>query len=609
MRFHRVWFLAIALSVGIFMLAPAASAWEINLDGNYTWQYEYRSGLGASGFFGPFDVDYQNGVGTAGQAASLNGWLGSQANYDQMVSGADGAWNVMYMTTNMDLRINPAIRVRGQYYIGSWAVPNSTSSTGTAGGYSGGTPDVAVGVGGNTVASWYYNYTAPGVQRSFSPGYWNTLWLTAQLPWGTLTLGKRGSIFGTGLAWNGVENRSSESTSLTAAYGPLRIGLSLYVAREGDDAYYNRFADKNNLRLFDTALPTLTYRDGPLDMGILCNFVRRHRGPERLIATGKTTASNNNAVRDRDEFYGGIYAKYNNGRFFFNGEFDWFDRLDRLSNAAATPLTTAPNASHTEYVQDYRLMTELGVMAGPTKVSLMASWLAGVDRRHGTTFNINQGPSTTNATRVATTAITPAGSGTVSDDRWQQSSLSNTGLYRPYSYLMVYSYGLGTYINNDTNNGFVSDAMTYAARLDYAVAANLNVYGSFFWADRVGNGEGWGYLAPNPTTVGTAGVLGAGNGRVRGVYRGTPANPAKSIPDNNLGWEVDAGFDWKLLEGLLVNATFAYWQPGKWFNYACVSKTNPLWDTPATDTTLWGTNPNRKIDPMFGMEIKVSAEF
>lgn len=598
MRFHRVWFLAIALSVGIFMLAPAASAWEINLDGNYTWQYEYRSGLGTAGFFGPFDID--NGATTA--VTSENGWLGSQANYDQMVSGADGSWNIMYMTTNMDLRINPALRVRGQYYIGSWAVPNS-GLAGATGGYAGGTPSAPLVSGGVPVASWSYNYTAPGVQRSFSPGYWNTLWLTAQLPWGTLTLGKRGSIFGTGLAWNGVENRSSESTSLTAAYGPLRIGLSLYVAREGDEGYYNRFADKNNLRLYDTALPTLTYRDGPLDVGVLFNWVRRHNGPEKaLVAPGPGTATNPGknriGVRDREDFYGGIYAKYNNGRFFFNTEFDWYDRLDRVWNRTGATATAS-----TRYVQDYRLMAELGVMAGPTKVALMASWLNGNDRRAGVVNNINQGLITNQIS-----SLTTANTVSAQDFRWQQASLSNTGLYRPYSYLMVYSYGTGPFVNLDTNNGYVADAMTYAARVDYAVAANLNVYGSFFWADRVGNGYGWGYLAPDPNAFGATGNT--GTGRVTGAYRGgtTVGTAARNIPDNNLGWEVDGGFDWKLLEGLLVNATFAYWQPGKWFNYACIDKLNPGWNTPNTGNN-WGTIPDRKIDPIFGMEIKVSAEF
>ncbi len=58
----------------------------------------------------------------------------------------------------------------------------------------------------------------------------------------------------------------------------------------------------------------------------------------------------------------------------------------------------------------------------------------------------------------------------------QSQSASNTGLFRPYSYLMVYNYGLGAFFNADTCSGYADDASILAARLDYAVAANLNVY-------------------------------------------------------------------------------------------------------------------------------------
>ncbi len=135
-----------------------------------------------------------------------------------MVSGSDAARNTQYMATNMDLRINPALRIRGLYYIGEWYDVLVDSTPGTLG-------------QGNLVASEYLNYRFPGIQRSFSPGYWNTLWLTAQLPWGIVAMGKRPSVFGTGLAWNGEENRTSESLALSADYGPIRIVIGFYPAR------------------------------------------------------------------------------------------------------------------------------------------------------------------------------------------------------------------------------------------------------------------------------------------------------------------------------------------------------------------------------------------
>ena len=41
-----------------------------------------------------------------------------------------------------------------------------------------------------------------------------------------------------------------------------------------------------------------------------------------------------------------------------------------------------------------------------------------------------------------------------------------------------------------------------------------------------------------------------------------------NVPDNYLGWGANLGLNWKLLENLTFNSTFAYWQPGNWFQWA-----------------------------------------
>jgi hypothetical protein len=584
---HRVLVLA-----GVLALMPAgtASAWEFSMQGSLAWEYILVSQAGTNGFLGPFDVDN----GKAGKAGSLNGWVGQRLG--DLVSGSEGALNVEYMITNMDLRINPAVRIRGSYYIGEW------KENGTADG----------SALGKTVASQYLNNRHPGIQRSFSPGYWNTLWVTAQLPWGIVTLGKRPSTFGMGLQFNGEENRSSESLALTADYGPMRIQLSFYPARRGsgtnsvpvtppaDSAstnfdYYNNDFDKNNIRLWEVALPSVTYRSGPLDMGLLVNFVRTHRGREGQLVTSETKVKV--PSRDRDDFYGDLYLKYNNGRLFWNSEFSWFNRIDRFSgNATISPASLAP-----VYIEAYGAATEMGALVGPAKISFLYAWMNGPDRRNGRTAGINQGAFVDHVNS----------SGTNLNPRVASQSGSNTGLFRPYSFLMVYSYGLGAYIEADTNNGFADDASMFAARLDHAVAANLNVYGSFFRADRVGNGYGWGYLSP----LDRSGAL-TTNGQIFGLYRGsaTPGNAAirPTIPEKDLGWEINAGLDWKLLEGFVVATSFAYWQPGKWFNYACVDKSVIGWDTQSAfqgGVFPFGVNPDRTIDPIWGLDLKVTTEF
>jgi hypothetical protein len=596
------------------------------MTGNYTWEHEYITQMGSQGFFGRFDRDAAN-FG----AYSQNAWLGAEAQ-DIMVSGSDGSWQTMYMQMDMDLRINTAVRIRGRYWIGAWdnylpptntLEPTAVAGTVTVPGVTTYPTTTAIrdrDVRPYLVHSEYLQYSSPGVQRSFSPGYWNTLWLTAHTPWGIVTLGKRPSVFGMGLAWNGDDNRVSETLSLFADYGPFRVGWGLYTSRQGYENYFNDYYDKNGLRRYDGG-PAVTYRNGPLDMGIILNWVLRHRGAERLTnqggAAGTATSGDRLArlasgSREREDFYGGVYMKYNNGRVFWNSEFDWYDRRE----TSVVRATAAPFAATTtkNYIQEYRVAAEAGCLTGPAKVSLLYAWLSGTDRRWGTTNNINQG--------VFTSPFSAAdANGLPQSPRWQSSTLGNQGLFRPYTYLMVYNYVLGSYNNADTANGYVQDASCWGARVDYAVAANLNVYATFFKANRVGNGYGWGFLSPVPGVVDPAAadpftpVANQVPALVRQSYKGgTGATAAPNIPDDDLGYEFGTGFEWKLLEGLKVTMNAAWWQPGNWFKFACVDKAvNPNWaapdSTPTANYISFGINPDRAIDPILGVEMKVIGEF
>jgi len=63
-----------------------------------------------------------------------------------------------------------------------------------------------------------------------------------------------------------------------------------------------------------------------------------------------------------------------------------------------------------------------------------------------------------------------------------------------------------------------------------------------------------------------------------------------------------------LLEGFTVGGVFGIWKPGKWFNYACIDRSNTGWKTPGAGNN-WGVNPDREIAPVFSMEISVTGEF
>ena len=66
--------------------------------------------------------------------------------------------------------------------------------------------------------------------------------------------------------------------------------------------------------------------------------------------------------------------------------------------------------------------------------------------------------------------------------------------------------------------------------------------------------------------------------------------------------------DWQLLEGFTVGFLAAYWQPGKWFNYACIDRSVPAWNVP-TAANNFGTRPDKQIDPIFGSQVQMTFSF
>ena len=112
-----------------------------------------------------------------------------------------------------------------------------------------------------------------------------------------------------------------------------------------------------------------------------------------------------------------------------------------------------------------------------------------------------------------------------------------------------------------------------------------------------------GYVRPN-----TSGTTNFGQVTYGEPPGSTFTIPAPSVPDRDLGWEATAGMTWGLVEGRAIGGQVCYWQPGKWFNYACIDKSVPNWDTPSPANN-WGIRPDRVIDPIIGWEITISATY
>ncbi|MCL4539481.1 MAG: hypothetical protein M1378_07770, partial [Bacteroidetes bacterium] len=148
-----------ALSLCVSLGVGSAFAWEFSLEGEYVWKNRFVQQLGSRGFFGKYDLDNSS---TPGNFASVNGWAGGKL--EDLVSSSGAAEQRMEVNALPELRINPAMRLRGEYRIGQFLDP---------------------------VASAYVNSTSPGVQVAISEGQWTMWWFSAQTPWGIVVIGKR----------------------------------------------------------------------------------------------------------------------------------------------------------------------------------------------------------------------------------------------------------------------------------------------------------------------------------------------------------------------------------------------------------------------------------
>jgi len=75
-----------------------------------------------------------------------------------------------------------------------------------------------------------------------------------------------------------------------------------------------------------------------------------------------------------------------------------------------------------------------------------------------------------------------------------------------------------------------------------------------------------------------------------------------------LGYEIDLGLEWKLLEGWTAGVVVGYWLPGKWFSYACIDRSVAGWQTGVAGN-FFGVRPDRGIDPVVGGEFAVTFDF
>ncbi len=339
-------------------------------------------------------------------------------------------------------------------------------------------------------------------------------------------------------------------------------------------------------------LAYLLYESTDLTIGIGTTRTVLHAGPELIPPNAVAINPDRTFVRQHtptQEVYvseGWAFFSYNNGRFLCNAELDWYNRILRFqrtadglawdSNAGVLlpefDPVTGVSIFAPRYIEAWRFLAEAGVIRGPTIVKGMFAWMPGQDRRHG--ILIDRQPFVQFIEQQA------------------------TSVFDPYCILLSAMFGGG--VNAPRH---INAAAIFGAKIDHSVAANLIISGSFLKAWRNSHGYGLGFVRPTVVTTDT-GNFGSVNYGIRGTF---PVS-APAIPDNDLGWEATVGLTWQLAEKFFFDGRFTYWQPGRWFNHACIDRSVPAWDIPGPFNN-WGVNADRSIDPVYGIEVRLSASY
>jgi hypothetical protein len=526
--------------------------WEVGITGNWQIKYEWRAQQGHAGFLGRYDED--NGFGTT--TANLNFWNAEEFD-THMVTGADAGWVESRASFDIRLKLNKAISITARHDVGRYASP---------------------------MASSYRANDFPGVNNAVGEGQWTVFWAAVRTPWGKFQVGKRPWRFGTGLQYDGSDATTTESVVLIVPMGGLRLGLGYspyWFAGPSSNALWGDLYDLVAGPYFSRAdkragLSTglcgfVVYRSRGIEAGIMGNPGAFHIGPE------STLSGNRHLGQDSEFFHGTTYLKYENGFFFLNCEVAWFYWTDRFNDPRS--VVGPPNP---RYVEQWRYGIEAGFFIAPAKISFFHAWTPGPDRRNGRLIG----------KQSAAFVWHPS----------YDAYLGNNSFFYHYSYLLSNTYGGGLDAYNLSADGYMRDAWMLAVRIDYPVAANLNVFAAFSWAERTSNGYGWGCTAPNdPAFNGKP-----NDGDLTMDINGAPGSP--NIPDPALGFEIDTGFQWMLLDNWAVDCVLCYWRPGGWFGYACIDRSVPGWNLPGPGNNF-GVRPGRSIDPVIGGHCRMVFSF
>jgi hypothetical protein len=531
--------IGLAILVIASLTAPVF-AWELSMKGETEWRYRYWTRTGDQDIFGTMGGAVDLGINhlqtfpTAATTNRISDTFGVLAGENRF--GADMQHVDYRMTIFPKIVVNKAIDVTASVNLtslGIWSDGQPLISG--AGAFVPG-PARAVGF----VNSLYVPIQDRPVAVDVPNTYVTLQWLKTSIktPMLDFSIGYKTSKIGMGL-WKHECNRASASFSVSAHYGPLKFGLSPYFGREqsawslGSSRSRNegpgaaeRQEDRRNY--FRAIEGEIEYKNGPFYFVLVSDSFLQPGAQNPNTNRGAAITS---AIPTEDivRYRFAAAMKYFNGRYFFNAEADSFNRWRSGRGTASTSVLVNQNRDD----QAWLYGVETGFICGPSKVTVNYVRATGDD------------PSTRHTTEDA-----------VGGDQGMN------GCYmKPWGYLMYYMYGAGDGWDA-AGYGQPTNFHHLGGRLDYAIASNLNLSAVYAYAWR-----------DNPTAYRLGGNYRIGaqqwtNEDIRLAQLGTFRGHA--VPDSarEIGWEIDLGINWKLLENLTWDTTLAYWKPGAWWSYA-----------------------------------------
>ena len=548
------------------LYATEALCWEFSMSGEYENRIRWFSRTGPKDLFGYATIqDEVTGgvlVGLAGPNILNTGALptvpsptsnfffnlGSTSGRQLLITrggfssaGSDSTNNDTRLTLTGAIRVNKAVRIRGVVNIGGYR--NKYSQNAAQG---------ATGQGIPPLERYFVSQASVNAYDTLSLVSVEQFWATLQLPFGILAIGPRAFPFGTGATFG--RNTRSEMYLLAVPYGPFRFLFGLWPASMRIPSNWAITPDSAVKSTSHQAL-FMTYDASSLRMGA-ASILRQYHGDNTVPYLRNV---------DDTTWLNLAFLKYWDGRFFANVEYAWanIDRA-RLVNLGQDGVIRE-TLSQTMAVEANHFFAEGGLTAGPLKLSLM--------------FGLASGPVLNNGNRLRNvpaggfflSAATPAPFEPGPNPKVYVPWAINYQALEPYEFLMFNTYAGGnnggwnaldfTYVADD--HGMMTDGYCLAGRIDYSLAANLNLWGSYIWAHRLERaGTYFGQFQ-------SSGSLAAGSiPNLKAFY----ADAGRSwgtgndyVSDGFIGWEVNLGVDWELLESVAFRCRYSFLAAGRVF--------------------------------------------